>query len=286
MNDIAVKQESNIQQFNPGQTQEKIAQSEAAIDYGVKTGKIELVELAVDRLCDERYEFLAWWNNEAKSKGGRGKTSNRSVRSILEDDYGLSEMAVSRWRKKHGSPEQSELTREALKQKFRRIIDGTESVQGDKSKQDEWYTPKQFIEAAKSTMGSIDLDPASSELAQQTVMAAKYFTEGALDKDWHGNVWLNPPFSDVLRFAEKLISHLELGEVTQAIVLTNNNTDTLWWHKMAELATNICFTRGRISFYNYAGEAKGNTNGQTFFYFGENGQRFIDAFYPHGLVLK
>ena len=283
--DLTIKKDSNITQFNPEQTKQKISQAEAAIEYGEKTGNIEIVENAIDALCDERYQFLMWWGGQEKPVGGRGKTSNRTVRGLLEE-YGRTEMEISRWRKKYGSAEQTELTKEKLKEVSRRIIDGTTSVQGNKSENDEWYTPPQYIEAARKVMGDIDLDPASNELAQSIINAAEYFTEGALEKDWHGRVWLNPPFSKVLPFANKLISHMESGDVSQAIVLTNNNTDTLWWHKLAELSTLICFTRGRISFYNHAGEAKGNTNGQTFFYFGENPEKFTAEFYPHGLVLK
>lgn len=58
----------------------------------------------------------------------------------------------------------------------------------------EWYTPSIYVEAARNTMLSIDVDPASSDKAQQFVNAGIYFTKetSGLDKEWIGNVWMNP----------------------------------------------------------------------------------------------
>src|SRR5262245_13067731 len=39
----------------------------------------------------------------------------------------------------------------------------------------EWYTPPQYIAAARAVLGAIDLDPASSEIAQTTVQAGAFF---------------------------------------------------------------------------------------------------------------
>lgn len=78
----------------------------------------------------------------------------------------------------------------------------------------EIYTPANIIEAARECMGGIDLDPASSAKANERVKAAMYCvapefdeigsigglplrsyrTEGGLDIDWPGRVWLNHPF--------------------------------------------------------------------------------------------
>ena len=58
----------------------------------------------------------------------------------------------------------------------------------------EWYTPSVFIEAARAAMGSIDIDPASSDKANEIVLAESYFTksdDGRLQK-WHIHKWLNP----------------------------------------------------------------------------------------------
>ncbi len=64
------------------------------------------------------------------------------------------------------------------------------------SGQNEWYTPDEFLDLARQVMGGIDLDPASSEIAQQRVDAKIYFTQDddGLNKDWSGRVWMNPPY--------------------------------------------------------------------------------------------
>lgn len=66
-------------------------------------------------------------------------------------------------------------------------------------KDNEWYTPSLYIEAARQVMGGIDLDPASCAVADQTVKATNYFSqeEDGLAQTWHGRVWCNPPFSSI-----------------------------------------------------------------------------------------
>jgi len=61
----------------------------------------------------------------------------------------------------------------------------------------EWYTPTVYVEAARQVLGEIELDPASSEIAQRVVQAVDYFTIDldGLKQPWFGKVWLNPPYA-------------------------------------------------------------------------------------------
>ena len=148
------------------------------------------------------------------------------------------------------------------------------------------YTPEYIIEAARSVMGSIDLDPASCEVAQEIVGADEYYTaeDNGLEQDWYGNVFLNPPYTRGLieQFVAKLIE--ELPKIKAAILLTNNNTDTQWCVLAAEKASAICFTTGRIHFYTPEKELTQPTNGQMLFYFGSEYKVFKEIFSEIGWV--
>jgi DNA N-6-adenine-methyltransferase Dam len=113
--------------------------------------------------------------------------------------------------------------------------------------ENEWYTPKEYIDAACDVLGSIDLDPASSALAQRTVRATAYFTidDDGLTKEWRGRVWLNPPYTqpEIAGFIAKLIAEHYAGRVIEAIVLTHNYSDTEWFHQALQAARAFCLTR-------------------------------------------
>ena len=156
------------------------------------------------------------------------------------------------------------------------------------SGENEWYTPYEFIEAALLTMGSIDLDPASSELANKTVKATEFYTakNNGLTKPWTGNVWLNPPYAQPLisQFCDKLA--LELSAINQAIVLINNATETKWFQGIAELSSSICFPSSRIKFIDKQGNRCGAPlQGQALLYFGDNRVLFKRNFSKFGLIL-
>jgi phage N-6-adenine-methyltransferase len=152
------------------------------------------------------------------------------------------------------------------------------------------YTPLEYIEAARQVMGSIDLDPASCELAQETVQAGVYYTaaDDGLNQDWVGNVWLNPPYTArvINGFVSKLCGCVTDGCVPQAVLLTNNNTDTSWFHEALESAAYVCFTRGRIGFNTPDGKVTCPTNGQSFFYFGKRAKAFSKVFSQFGAILN
>ena len=146
----------------------------------------------------------------------------------------------------------------------------------------EWYTPKEYIEAARRVMGSIDLDPASSKIANEIVKAKKIYAidDDGLSLPWFGNVWLNPPYSSDLigQFAEKV----KAKEYEQAIILVNNATETAWFADIVSVSGAIVFPTSRIKFYKPDGTTGAPLQGQAFLYVGESPYRFLSEFERFG----
>lgn len=152
----------------------------------------------------------------------------------------------------------------------------------------EWYTPKEYIDAARRAMGSIDLDPASSEIANKVVQASEIYTieTDGLSHKWHGNVWLNPPYaSDLIKlFANKVASEAE--NINQAIILVNNATETKWFSELVKASSAVVFPTGRVNFYKPDGSIGAPLQGQAVFYIGSRSTQFLAEFMPFGWGVK
>lgn len=213
------------------------------------------------------------------------------------DELGVSKIQSHRWQREADLPEDefaalvtkcNEAGEELTQAAVLKAVGAVHVAQN--SGENEWYTPPQYIEAARVVMGSIDLDPASSAVAQKTVKAKRWFgiDNDGLDKVWRGNVWLNPPYAKDLisLFVAKLKDGIGDGDVLQAVLLVNNATDTAWFHDIAPLASAACFIKGRISFHDSTGTpANKPLQGQVALYFGGRRGEFRDAFDAFGVVL-
>jgi len=162
---------------------------------------------------------------------------------------------------------------------------------GHKSEgRNEWYTPEEHLSAVRDVLGGIDLDPASSEAAQRRVQALRYFTKDndGLKQEWHGRVFLNPPYSrrEIGQFVSKMVQEWQAGRVSAAVMLTHRFTDTRWFHEAAGACSAICFTTGRVRFIDAEGNLARPTQGQAYFYYGKDRTRFAARFREIGLVLK
>lgn len=179
-------------------------------------------------------------------------------------------------------------TKEVSEAGFMRFITGAHV--SNNSGENEWYTPEKYIDAARYVMESIDVDPASSDIANETVKATKYYTieDDGLKQKWEGNVWMNPPYAQplVTEFTEAFTNKWIDGEIHQGCVLVNNATETSWYQNMMKEADAICFIKGRIKFIDKNGVASGAPlQGQTVLYFGGNVEKFTNAFGEIGRVL-
>ncbi len=176
------------------------------------------------------------------------------------------------------------------------------SLTQEGGKSNEWYTPARYIEAAREVMGSIDLDPASCAVANQTVKATRYYTkeDNGLQQGWYGRVWLNPPYGRIHPeltgstrswqplFIQKLLRDFLYGEVEQAIILLLGNAlfkqwfPSLWEYPICVHETSIAFKR--------PGRKHHDTDrlgfGSIFIYLGPNEQKFIEVFSQFGRIAK
>lgn len=152
----------------------------------------------------------------------------------------------------------------------------------------EWYTPPEYIDAARDVMGGIDLDPASSEDANEVIGASLFFTEDDDGRQlpWAGRVWMNPPYARPLidDFCAKLAKEYVAGNVTQAITLTNNATETGWFHALAEVATAMCFPRQRVKFW-HPKKKSAPLQGQAVVYLGDHDEDFRTRFVEFGFTV-
>ena len=153
----------------------------------------------------------------------------------------------------------------------------------------EWYTPSKYIRAARRVMGSIDTDPASCETANKVVRAQTFYTseDNGLDHVWPGNVWLNPPYNMpwIREFIRKAISEFAADHNRSLMILTNNSTDTGWFHLLINSAP-VCLTRGRIRFWGPDGGLLATRQGQAIFYLGQRIDSFTDEFTRFGAVVS
>lgn len=179
----------------------------------------------------------------------------------------------------------------------------------------EYYTPIPIIEASREVMGGIDLDPTSSDIANLYVGAPLYYTieTDGYTKDWHGNVWFNPPFTrgekpcviphekckkkmcverghhnikfipSTSDWIDKILHQYLSGRITQACVITFANTSESWAQKL--LGFPVCLLKGRTHYFNQYGEEMTQApKGSMVTYLGTNNTKFRNVFKDLGQV--
>ena len=163
----------------------------------------------------------------------------------------------------------------------------------------DWQTPDEYIEAARSVLGEIELDPATSDNAQARIKAKRYHTakDNGLDKHWTGKVWINPPYNLLPAMVGKLVGHYIAGDIPEAILLTH--TQEIWaaWFQAALMESSAhCLFDHLVKWH--AGHTADipkillfqgkppeyDTRGSIAVYFGPNPDRFEQYFGKYGVI--
>lgn len=112
---------------------------------------------------------------------------------------------------------------------------------------DEWLTPPEIVQA----LGPFDLDPCSP-IHRPWGTAHNHFTvqDDGLESPWSGRVWLNPPYGPEMG---KWLAKLRKHGLGTALIFARTETriffEEVWPHAFA-----LLFLKGRLHFYNVAGE--------------------------------
>ena len=82
---------------------------------------------------------------------------------------------------------------------------------------EDFYTPVEFIEAARQAMGGIDLDAASHWIANRKhkIPSFFHFHRSAFENKWTGKIWLNPPYGKNGPWFEQIIKYWDSGDIKQ-----------------------------------------------------------------------
>jgi ParB family chromosome partitioning protein len=153
----------------------------------------------------------------------------------------------------------------------------------------DWHTPLAIVKAARMVLGGIDLDPASTKLANEGVQAAKIWTaaDDGLVKPWSGRVFLSPPAfqPELTQFCMRLATTHSGGDVPQAIAVLPAAPEADHIQNLGDIASGLCLPRGRVRFWHPdRDEASGPARAVMIFYLGAEPAIFGRHFAEFGMV--
>ena len=211
----------------------------------------------------------------------------------LKENAPLMDTADQRIYKNKELAEEAQVSISTIKRAKRKIRERNGEI--PPIEKQEWITPPDILESARSTMGGeIGFDPASSHKAQKFVREKKFLTPEAdalnPDTPWYDKIWLNPPndFALISKFADRLVSEIESGNVSEAIWLSNNATEKPFFQKLLKISTVVCFLRGSKRYLDRNFNEKYSPHqGQILLVFGRNlgNEKIAENFSDLGHIL-
>jgi ParB family chromosome partitioning protein len=265
---------------------------QAWLDLGFKRAELLKPKAEANKASAARKARAAKAGNESLLSQESDTTEPVDTLQQAADYAGVSRDTAAKYKKVNESDNKE--VKEKVRTGELSINRGYEEVRRphviNNSGENEWYTPTEYIEAAREVLGEITCDPASSELANRNIKAQIYFTkdDDGLSQKWSGKVWLNPPYSKdlITRFSRAAAEKYQSGEIDAACLLVNNATETLWFQELIGVASAVCFPRGRVKYLDRTGKpANTPLQGQAIVYLGTEPEDFRMIFSGFGRVL-
>jgi ParB family chromosome partitioning protein len=284
---------AEVATFRPEQTFVRRKAFTALAEAAARVGDFVKLEEAIAAKLEEEAAFAAHVQGQFPHGYGPGRGRKRDASQDASftlanycEQFGFKARTVQKWYRPIDDAAREAEAAKCIERARCIVLGETAAHVSQNSGENEWYTPPEYIEAAREVMGGIDLDPASTAAANEVVKAEKFLTiaDDGLKQEWHGRVWLNPPYAQsfIGQFAAKLAAEFGAGRVTQAVALVNNATETEWFGAMAACASAVCFPQGRIRYWYPGRESLTPLQGQAVLYVGFGAAAFVAAFEPFG----
>ena len=129
--------------------------------------------------------------------------------------------------------------------------------QGDKDDRDSRFTPPEFLAKIYAAFGSVDLDPCAHLLSPVIAQRRILRSEGGngLVDDWSGRLaFVNPPFSELLKWLRRAHDQWRAGKVETIVCLVPVRTDSAWFHDVLSADADIYLLKGRVRFLDTQGK--------------------------------
>ena len=131
--------------------------------------------------------------------------------------------------------------------------------QGDKHDRDSRFTPPDFMAGIYAAFGEIDLDPCAHILSPVIARRRILVSEGGdgLADDWSGRMaFVNPPFSELLKWLRRAHVQWQAGKVETVVCLVPVRTDSAWFHDTLSADADIYLLKGRVRFLDAQGKGQ------------------------------
>ena len=112
-----------------------------------------------------------------------------------------------------------------------------------------WETPQDFFDKLNAVY-DFTLDACAED---ETAKVSNYFTveDDALNQDWKGIVWCNPPYGkEQVEFIKKALNESKKHNSTVVLLIPARPDTKVWQDIIFPNASKICFVRGRLKFGN------------------------------------